>query len=292
MHWLFQKKFIKEKKYQEILRHLERLDLSYTFCDVIPFTDDGIYFEDEEYDDDNWKESPTFQSLLDKPIFAFGSYTLAKIAKKHFKPASFISPNISIDKLFEHYGDEMFNSDMIIASVKDIDTDMAEFFIRPVEDTKSFCGEVMTQEKFRIWKQRILDMSEGNGYTTITPDTMVTIAGKKQIEREYRFFIVNRQIATCSQYRWAGQSMFITDAEPYVKDYVDKIINHWSPDHAFCLDIATVDGVPKVLEVNCINASGMYEIDTQKLVMAVESLNDCTEDYVHNINLTALPSIK
>ncbi len=272
MHWLLQNAFHHDPKYRELIGNLERLGIEHTFCKVIPFTDDGIEFEGDV----------TIESLKDTPVFTYGSYTLAKIARKHFRPGAFISPNINIDVLLANYGDEMFNSDMTIAPIKDLDTDLPQFFIRPVEDTKSFCGGLMTLEDFHKWKAGILELSEGKGYSTITPDTMAVIASRKPIENEYRFFIVHGQIATCSQYRFGGRVTYIQDADPYVKDYVDKIINHWMPDHAFCLDIATVGGVPKVLEVNCINASGLYAIDTQKFVIAVESLSHGTDDEVDN----------
>jgi hypothetical protein len=275
MHWLLQDKFNHDPKYRELIKNLERLDIPYTMCKVVPFTDDGIEFP----------EGISYETFKDIPVFTYGSYTLAKIAKKHFKPASFISPKIGIDHLLEHYGDEMFNNDMIIAPIKDLDTDMEQFFIRPVEDTKSFCGEVMTLDNFREWKSRILKASEGGGYSTVTADTMVVIASRKPINKEYRFFIVNKKIATCSQYRWNRAAQFIEGAEPFVEAYVNKMIHHWSPDYAFCMDIAVVGDTPKILEINSINASGMYKIDTQKFIMAVEGLHDCTSEYDHTITL-------
>lgn len=273
MHWLLQDKFNHDPKYRELIRNLERLGIDYSMCKVIPFSEDGIEFD----------EGDSYESLKDKPVFTYGSYTLAKIAKKHFKPASFISPKIGINYLLEHYREEMFNDDMIIAPIKDLNTDMDQFFIRPVEDTKSFCGELMDLEYFKQWKERIIESSKSEDYSTITEDTMAIIARKKEINKEYRFFIVNGQIVTCSQYRLNGKAMFIEGADPFVIKYVNKMISIWRPDHAFCMDIAVVGDIPKILEINCINASGMYAIDTQKFIMAVESLENCTGEYIHSI---------
>jgi hypothetical protein len=70
------------------------------------------------------------------------------------------------------------------------------------------------------------------------------------------------------------------------------MVNCWAPDYAFVLDIATTDGVPKVIEANCINASGMYAIDTQKFIAAVESLQGYNDEYSHSILAIAKPSIE
>jgi len=41
------------------------------------------------------------------------------------------------------------------------------------------------------------------------------------------------------------------------------------------LDVAVIErNIPKVLEINSINSSGLYAIDTQKLIAAVEDLTD------------------
>lgn len=281
MYWLLQDKFNHDPKYRELINNLERLGIEHSMCKVIPFTADGIEFSD----------GVSYESLKDKPVFTYGSYTLAKIAKKYFKPASYISPKIGIDQLLEHYKDEMLNNDMVIAPLEKLDPQMDRFFIRPVEDSKSFCGELMDKDQFVKWRDGIIELSK-SGYIDPSPETECIIASPKQIDKEYRFFIVHGQIATCSQYRCNGNPMFIPDVEPYVKDYVINIINCWRPDHAFCLDIATTDGVPKVIEANCINASGMYAIDTQKFIMAVESLEGYNDEYDHNIRLIALPTIR
>jgi len=48
------------------------LDIPHSYCKVIPFTDDGIEWE-------NGKPTP------EEKVFASGSYTLAKIAKKYYE---------------------------------------------------------------------------------------------------------------------------------------------------------------------------------------------------------------
>jgi hypothetical protein len=45
---------------------------------------------------------------------------------------------------------------------------------------------------------------------------------------------------------------------------------YWAPLDCFVLDVADTPLGLKVIEVNCINASGYYEADMNKLVMALE----------------------
>jgi hypothetical protein len=61
--------------------------------------------------------------------------------------------------------------------------------------------------------------------------------------------------------------------DDYIIDYVKEIITQIKIEKAYCLDIAVTDDVPKILETNCINASGLYELDTQKFIMSIEELD-------------------
>ena len=258
MRWLMQSVFNKDPKVVEIKINLERFGIPYTDCKVIPFSEDGIEFED----------GSTYESLKDEFIFVYGSYTLARISKKYFSPASFISPNLSIDNLHLHYGNEMFNSDMLVGSVAELDAIDDKFFIRPTEDTKSFCGEVVTREWYTDWKQKIMDTPAEN-YSTVTRDTRISMAHLKQIDQEIRCFVIDDKVVTASQYRQNGTHFFHPHVDEYVIDYVNDIIKIWKPDDAFCMDVAVSNGIPKILETNCINSSGLYCIDTQKFIMAI-----------------------
>jgi hypothetical protein len=261
MRWLLQSVFDRDPKVQELKSNLERFEIPYSNCRVIPFSEDGIEFEDGN----------TIESLKDEFVFVYGSYTLARIAKKYFNPASFISPNLAIHKLFEHYGNEMFNSDMIVAPLKTLECELDSFFIRPAEDTKSFCGEIMSREHYYEWRQKILDNPPEN-YSTVTSDTIATIASLKQIDQECRCFVICDRVVTASQYKQDGKPFFHPHVDEYIIDYANDVIKMWKPDEAFCLDIAVANGVPKIMETNCINSSGLYCIDTQRLIMGVDEL--------------------
>jgi len=50
------------------------------------------------------------------------------------------------------------------------------------------------------------------------------------------------------------------------------MVDLWSPDVGFVLDIADTPEGFKVIEVNCLNASGFYACDMAKVVFALEEL--------------------
>lgn len=268
MHWLIHNKFDHDPKVRELVNNLERFEIPYTRASVIPFSEDGIIFENE---------TTTIKSLQGIPIYTYGSYTMCKIAKKYFYPASYISENLGMNHLLEHYGKEMLNHDMIIDSVKNIKpTDDMEFlFVRPVEDTKSICGTVWSKEIFLEWKNNIIKANKEfpNDYSTVTPNTIICISPIKYIKSEYRCFIVDGKVVTASQYKLNHKPYFQYHVDQYIIDYVNNVIADWKPDIAFVLDIALVDDKLSIIEANCINSSGLYEIDTQKLIMAIEQLS-------------------
>ena len=269
MHWLIHNKFDNDKSVCRLMSNLERMGIGYTRATVVPFSDDGIIFEDE---------SITTDTLKHLPIFTYGSYTMARISTKYFKPAAFISPFIAMDYLLQNYGNEMLNSDLTIGTIRNTNPDMEMFFIRPVEDTKSICGDIWSKEDFNCWKEKVLandikdSFSVEETYSTVIPDTVICIAPYKKIDAEFRCFVVNGKVVTASQYKSNSIPYFSAHVDDYIIDYANEMVNHWQPDKAFTLDIALYNDKPCIIEANCINSCGLYEADTQKLIMAVEEL--------------------
>lgn len=258
MQWLIKRGFEHDQKYLELIHDLKRVGITHTFCNVIPFSDDGLILEND---------------LTNEPIFSYGSYTLSKIVKrKGYAPGSFISPKINFDSLKENYGKELFNSDMIIGEFGTINPVANIFFVRPMEDSKSFDAKVMNIVEFKEFQNRI--NNRGEGYSTVTESTKVLISTPKEIDSEYRFFIVDGKISTYSQYKLGDTVLYSALVDDYIVSYVKEVIKIWEPDLAYVLDVAVSNGVPKILEINSINSSGLYAIDTQKLIFSIEDLTD------------------
>ena len=260
MHWLIQRGFDSDRYYLQLIETLERLGVSHSFCKVIPFSDsdEGLILESE--------------LPANMPVYCYGSYSLSKHAiRRGFLPGAYISADSSMDNLLKRYGSEMLNSDMwVVPFNSNIIPKWDKMFVKPAQDTKAFVAEVMDREDFLKFRNNIL---AAEGYSTVTADTMVCLAKPKQIEAEFRFFVVRGRVATWSQYKIGDRVVYDSHVDEYIVRYAEKIVNIYEPDDAFVLDIAISEGELKVIEVNSINSSGSYAIDLQKLVMAVDRLS-------------------
>ena len=264
MHWLIQEGFDNDPAYIELCKNLARMKIPHSFCRAIPFSENDI-ISDVDLD------------AITEPIFTYGSYTLSKIAKKRgYNPGSFISETIGMENLIKIFGNHMLNSDMVIDTLENIETEMPKFFLRPMEDTKSFPAKIYTLEEFKEFKRKIIEAGTEH-YATIYPHTKVLISSPKEIEQEYRFFVVDGKIVTSSQYKMGDRVVYSSNVDQHIQWYASSVVdmrnvlnNH--PDVAYVLDIAVSKGNPYILEVNSINSSGLYAIDTQKFINAIENL--------------------
>jgi len=256
MYWILQRRFKNDPAFRELCRNLERLEIEHSFCEVIPFSN-------------QFKEEPILPES-DKLIFTYGSYTLSKVAiELGWAPGAFNSPNLSQVSLWHVYGPDMFNYDMDGATLKDANP-KGTFFMRPMEDTKSFEAKVRTEEEFNEWRDSIAKLEDE--FSTVDLDTKVVWCTPKTIEQEVRFFIVDGKVVTYSQYIIGDQVKYSPVVDQYIIDYAQDLCDFYTPDLAYVMDIAVSNDKPKLLECNSINSSGLYAIDTQKFIMAIEEL--------------------
>jgi len=175
----------------------------------------------------------------------------------------------------------MFNNDMVCGCIGSINPALKfsnKFFIRPVEDSKSFTGQVMTLKEFFDWRDELYNIPEGE-FTTVNSRTYVACSAIKPIDYEVRFFIVDGIPVTWSEYKRGGTVGYNKYVEDFVIAYVIRVVGNpkfhvgaYQPEKAYVLDVAVTNGIPKILEANSINAVGLYAADTQKLIMAIEDL--------------------
>ena len=57
-------------------------------------------------------------------------------------------------------------------------------------------------------------------------------------------------------------------------DFVNNMISLYQPTKAFVMDIAYTDEGLKIVELNCINCSGFYEANIQKIIMELNYIED------------------
>lgn len=170
----------------------------------------------------------------------------------------------------------MLNEDHVFTTFKDFKRRSAFFynifntnkiFIRPNSGFKTFTGLPIHREEFDF------EINSLEQLTSVTDSTLILVSSCKAISQEYRFFIVNREVVTGSQYKNNDR----LDIKPgYAQEAFElaqlMAKNKWQPDLAYACDVAMVDGVPKIVELNSFSCSGFYAADIERLVDAVSSV--------------------
>jgi hypothetical protein len=264
MHWIIQDNLHHEAGHTNLLHTLERFDIPHTQVKVVPFSA-GLPL------------SERIQPLVhpDGPVMVCGSISLAQVAAQAgWTPGSFYNENHDYRVWQEHLADHLLNAHSVVCRFVDVDDRWDEFFIRPCGDTKSFTGNCYDYVEFDTWRRRVVDLHET--YTTLDADTMVMYSPIKQIYREARFFVVDGEVVTASTYKIGARGHHTAEVPPSMWDYARRMVRKWQPARAYVMDLALTDdaddGYNKIVEFNCINASGFYQIDMQKFVMAIENM--------------------
>jgi hypothetical protein len=272
MFWVVQSNLYKEAAFQELVRLLGCMDIPYILVKPLPFTlklaHADAYLKGQDM---NSIEEPYIDG--NQPIMVCGAYTMGKIAKdRGWTPGAFINENFEFDAWCKHWGKEnMLNGSAIVSTVSEVTVpdNWTRLFARPTEDTKSFAGKVFHRDDFKSWMDSVRKIE---GFSTLAPDTRVMIAPLQDIFCEYRLFVVDKKIVTGSLYKLRDQVIYNSLIDETVIEYANKMIDKWTPDRAFVLDIAITAEGHKIVEVNNINSSGFYAADLAKFIMAIEDM--------------------
>lgn len=139
------------------------------------------------------------------------------------------------------------------------------FFARPVADDKSFSGEVFTPSDYLDWYKGVLDAGWG-----VKPDTKAVVSSPKNIQHEWRVWIVNGRAIEGTLYRYESRLQPERELPKTVREEAERIAAKWSPALVFCLDLCTHTGFGiKVVEVTTFNSAGFYAADIDEIVEKV-----------------------
>lgn len=239
MKWLIQPTKVEEEKIKELINILEKAgidyDLVYPFENKVVKQDKTLY----HYDDD-------------EKYFVCGSYSLTRNVYKERKEAVFSLDKYKFDDFIAIFGSENFvNHDAKIVNYKKIVWEDYAYFLRPVNDDKSFNGGVYS-------KNDVINCHED-----------VIVAKVKKINKEHRFFIIDGKIVTASLYKVNGLISTSDVIDEGAIEFAESMIKKVNFP-GFVIDIATIGNEYKIVELNCLNASGFYEINLYKLIDSVE----------------------
>lgn len=222
-----------------------------------------------------------------------GTTTLMKYSKPNWIPGTFFNPeNFRVSTWLDVYKNELLNSDGQICKLKNVmENTIGEesFFIRPNDDLKNFSGVVVKRDSF----QNQIDNIDQNPDNFIFDTNLdVFVSPIRHIQKEFRFFIVDKKVVTGCQYRLKSMMLLDSNIDQSVIDYAQKLVNIWQPADAYVMDVALNDNNEyKLLEFNCINASGLYVCDAVKIVKAIEDMVD-SPDFLTKLIYNKVEKIK
>lgn len=173
-------------------------------------------------------------------VMVFGAVKAAHLAKKYkWDPGSFYNENHDYTVYSKYYKENMLNWDSKIQKASDpIDID-GPFFARPTGDTKLFKGKIQ-------------------------------VAPLQNILQEIRCFIVKGKVITASMYKFGNVVLYKECMDNDIIEYANNMASVYQPADAFVMDICRTANGLKIVECNCINCAGFYDIDMQKLIVSLE----------------------
>lgn len=133
-----------------------------------------------------------------------------------------------------------------------------DVWAKPSSDGKAFNAGII--ETGKTLGEFINSQTHQIGYLSET----LLISSIKKIKAEYRFVIVDGILVGWSQYRRNDRLELNATVSDVVKDAAKEISKLYQPADIFVMDLCELpNGDIKIVEYNCWNASGIYNIDTR-----------------------------
>lgn len=168
-----------------------------------------------------------------------------------------------------HYGSAYLNHAASVMSWRELlehgATHDTYLFIKPIDDYKSFTGQALNTRSLAAYFERLSYLDE-----RISHSTQVVVSRAKEVDAEWRMFIVGDEVVSASMYRPVGSA----DVPKDVLDFAQDMARGWAPAEVYVLDIGRVDGHLHVVECNCFNASRFYCADVRRIISAVSNYQE------------------
>lgn len=256
MHWVLQKNIWGEEGRYELEEVLGKLGLPYSLHHL----------------DGRDRLAPRAEPASPH-VIAVGSYAMRHVATAEgWVPGVFDLAEQDFQRQLTHWGTHLLNHDSRVWAFRDVHFRGAdELFVRPVSDSKVFTGAVYSKAKFLRWRADVYQ-NPGDGLNSVALDTVVQTSVPKTIHAEYRYWIVDGKIATRSQYRLGGRLHCSAEVDPRIDLFANARVREWQPHQAFVIDVCETPGGLRIVEINTINAAGIYAANVRDLVQALEAL--------------------
>lgn len=249
MFWIIQHNLFNEVGYADMISALVKHNYNYQVVKVVPFAHEL---------------QPDVDVIDDTSIVVMGSDSLVKVAeKKGWTPGAWTGPLFDHREWVAEWGDTMLNVDAHVQRFGDVHLLDARF-IRPVDDFKIFSGGVVDPDSFASWQEKAVAYGD-----TLNADTMVVVAPLQTIYQEFRFFVVEGEIVTGSSYKFGDRVKGDPKIPLDVLKWTQDKVNWWGPEECYVIDVAATPDGFKIIEYNCINGSGFYACDVERIVISL-----------------------
>lgn len=187
-----------------------------------------------------------------------------------WRPCMYFNKNVKSYEMFAiHYGSLLLNDDYYILPLQEIKRrKLKDVFIKPLSGLKDFTGQVFwnTEDLEYIGKFEVLD-----------PELLCVVSPPKDIKGEFRYVIANGKVVDGSEYRWDDVLDVRIDTHPVCDALANYVAHHsWQPDTVYVCDVALLDhpevmgtSIAKIIELNAFSSSGLYAMNTYKIIEAV-----------------------
>ncbi len=261
--WLLDDYMIKTSYHDDIRLILAKEGFEYHVEKYIPFNEDKI-------------QIPFSQ---DDCVVVYGSISFVRQQQKmnSFIPGAYL-PEKAMECLgYLPYIDksELFaNSNHVFTTFKHLQEQKDFFyetfktnkiFVRPNSGFKTFTGLPIHYDEFDA------EINSLKQLQTLTGEVLILVSNCKKISEEYRFFIVNREVITGSQYKLNDELCVKAGYSEEAYSIAQEMAkNKWQPDIAYACDVGIVNGSPKIIELNSFSSSGFYACDIPKIIHAID----------------------
>ena len=256
MYYVIQENVFKETHFDLLIDFMDKFKIEYEIIKFRPFVT-NLKFKTKR-----------------KDVWCWGSVSMSKIAKKYdWVPGSMYNDNHDFEVYGPKYGENMLNYDGVVMKLTDpLPERFDYFFARPTKDTKAFSGQLFERNAWNEWVENVIKEETISKKKILTHNTNVLIAPLKDIQQEVRCWVVGGKVITASRYKLGSRVLYQNyDHETYFIDFAQRMVDIYQPAEAFVIDICLSNNELKVVEINCINSSGYYHADMQKLMENIEN---------------------
>ena len=211
----------------------------------------------------------------DECVIFKGTLNLGRdVLRSAWTPGAYMNEkNLRCSTYYAYFGNYLLNNKYFILPLAELIRrqieileyfkSSGEIFIRPNSNMKSF--------RAGVFNLKILNTMMTLGQELRTDETtLVLVAAKRLIAKEWRFFVYKNEIITGSLYLVGEERINERVKSSYLENYLNKVLNqvNWYPELLYTIDICESERDLYILEFGSFSCAGEYDCDLSLIVEA------------------------